>query len=467
MRRGSIALVAIITMFVLILAGCSGNDGARGAAGAAGTPGDTGASGTPGDPGAPGPVMPVIQSLFVEGSPSAPDGTMTATVIVQSAEGLALTYEWSVLGAGWSVASGGDTDTVTIAAPANYSASGTASVMVTDANGKSAVGTIALATQGNTAPVIQSISIYPPLVLTSANLVASAFDQNGDPLTYSWTIGGITDIATGSNTTWVSPGIPGYYNISLSVSDNTTSVSGNSFTYMSIGSQSPWPRFRRGIQGTGQSPVIGSATGEDSKWEFLTFDVGDGHGGPINSSPAIGPDGTVYVGSDDGYLYAINPDGTEKWSFETGDSVTSSPAIGADGTVYVGSNDGFLYAINPDGTKKWSVETGDYVTSSPAIGADGTIYVGSNDGFLYAINPDGTKKWSYEETGGPVTSSPAIGAGGTVYVGSYDGYLYAINSDGSYKWSFGYEDPIYSSPAIGADGTIYVGDNYGYLYAIE
>jgi hypothetical protein len=391
MRRGSIALVAIITMFVLILAGCSGNDGARGAAGAAGTPGDTGASGTPGDPGAPGPVMPVIQSLFVEGSPSAPDGTMTATVIVQSAEGLALTYEWSVLGAGWSVASGGDTDTVTITAPGNYDASGMASVTVTDANGKSAVGTIALATEGNTAPVIQSISIYPPLVLTSANLVASAFDQNGDPLTYSWTIGGITYIDAGSTMTWASPGIPGYYNISLSVSDNTTSVSGNSFTYMSIGSQSPWPRFRRGIQGTGQSPVIGSATGEDSKWEFLTFDVGDGHGGPINSSPAIGPDGTIYVGSDDEYLYAIDPmDGSYKWFYDLGDYVESSPAIGADGTVYVGSDNNYLYAIYPDGTQKWSFPTGGPIYSSPAIGPDGTVYVGSDDGYLYAINPDGT-----------------------------------------------------------------------------
>jgi len=157
---------------------------------------------------------------------------------------------------------------------------------------------IALATVGNTAPVIQSISVYPPLILTSANLVASAFDQNGDNLTYSWTIGGITDIATGSNTTWASPGIPGYYNISLTVSDGTTSVNGNSFTYMSIGSQSPWPRFRRDIQGSGQSSVIGSAADGSENWEF-------GYGDEFESSPAIGADGTVYVGSDDGYLYAL------------------------------------------------------------------------------------------------------------------------------------------------------------------
>ena len=76
--------------------------------------------------------------------------------------------------------------------------------------------------------------------------------------------------------------------------------------------------------------------------------------------------------------------------------VTSSPAIGSDGTIYVGSSDNNLYAINPDGSKKWAFKTGDYVDSSPAIGSDGTIYVGSNDSYLYAINPDGSKKWAFD-----------------------------------------------------------------------
>jgi eukaryotic-like serine/threonine-protein kinase len=67
--------------------------------------------------------------------------------------------------------------------------------------------------------------------------------------------------------------------------------------------------------------------------------------------------------------------------------VESSPAIGADGTVYVGSDDNKLYAINPDGSLKWTYITGDYVRSSPAIGANGTVYVGSYDGKLYAIGP--------------------------------------------------------------------------------
>jgi outer membrane protein assembly factor BamB len=83
--------------------------------------------------------------------------------------------------------------------------------------------------------------------------------------------------------------------------------------------------------------------------------------------------------------------GKLKWSFKTGGSVESSPAIGSDGTIYVGSNVLKLYAINPDGSLKWSFKTGDQIEmSSPAIDSDGTIYVGSWDDKLYAIYGSGS-----------------------------------------------------------------------------
>ena len=67
----------------------------------------------------------------------------------------------------------------------------------------------------------------------------------------------------------------------------------------------------------------------------------------MRSSPAIGSDDTVYVGSADKKLYAINgKSGVKLWEFETGSEVWfSSPAISSDGTVYVGSYDKKLYAI--------------------------------------------------------------------------------------------------------------------------
>ena len=137
-------------------------------------------------------------------------------------------------------------------------------------------------------------------------------------------------------------------------------------------------------------PAPWEPPGEPGKliWEFET-------GGDVDSSPAIGSDGTVYVGSDDNKLYAINgKTGIKLWEFETGSYVLSSPAIGSDGTVYVGSWDKKLYAINgKTGVKLWEFETGHVVHSSPAIGSDGTVYVGSGSFFdkdkkLYAIRTD-------------------------------------------------------------------------------
>ncbi|MGC2763169.1 MAG: PQQ-binding-like beta-propeller repeat protein, partial [Candidatus Binatus sp.] len=146
------------------------------------------------------------------------------------------------------------------------------------------------------------------------------------------------------------------------------------------------------------------------------------------------------------YDTSTNP-GKQKWAFVgtvcCGDEADSSPAIGSDSTIYFGSSDNNLYAINPNGTLKWTFATGDVILSSPATGADGTIYVGSLDGYLYAVNANGTLKWAFlpcEDCVGPyvdeVWSSPAIGSDGTVYVGFYNGNLYAISSVGSLNWVF-------------------------------
>ena len=220
---------------------------------------------------------------------------------------------------------------------------------------------------------------------------------------------------------------------------------------------SPWPMRGHDARHTGQSLYKGPVTA-NLKWEFKT-------GGSVFSSPVIGSDGTVYVGSSDNHLYAINRDGSLKWKFKTEDDVSSSPAVESDGTIYAGSKDNYLYAITPDGSLKWKFETGDDVWSSPAIGPDGTVYVGSGDNYLYALNPDGSLKWKFK-TGDWVASSSAIGADGTVYVGSIDDYLYAVNPDGSLKWKFKTRDAVTSSPATGADGTVYVGSWDNYLYAV-
>lgn len=178
----------------------------------------------------------------------------------------------------------------------------------------------------------------------------------------------------------------------------------------------------------------------------------------VQSSPAIAPDGTIYVASMDTRLWALNPNGTVKWSVSpTFSSINSSPVVAPDGTVYVLDQFG-LYAYVDEGDKavqKWhtSIETSE-ADGSPSIGTDGTVYfVHGGTRTLYAVAPDGTSRWQhkFDRIGFFPATSPAIGADGTIYVG-LEG-LYAFASDGSVKWHVpGSSD----APAtVGHDGTVY------------
>ena len=151
-----------------------------------------------------------------------------------------------------------------------------------------------------------------------------------------------------------------------------------------------------------------------------------------------------------------------KWTFHTHGEVISSPAI-ASGVVYVGSNDGTLYAIDQQsGTQKWKFPTAARITSSPAV-ADGLVYFSSYDGNFYAVDTaTGKQRWKFRNAGehryaathlhGSVPegetmpdpfdfylSSPAIW-NSAVYLGSGDGNIYALDTaTGALKWSSAYE----------------------------
>lgn len=200
------------------------------------------------------------------------------------------------------------------------------------------------------------------------------------------------------------------------------------------------------------------------KWRFLCgVDGDDIYGG----CPAIGADGTIYVGSDSKNMYAINPDGTKKWSFATGNKIFGSASIASDGTIVFGSRDGNVYALNTDGSQKWVFTTGGEVKSSPAIDADGIIYIGSFDDNVYAINPDGTEKWRVT-TGGDVESNPVIGVGGMIYFGSADNKFYAVNKDGAISWTFDFAgEKCIGNAVVDNQGTVYVGARDKIFYAFN
>jgi len=188
------------------------------------------------------------------------------------------------------------------------------------------------------------------------------------------------------------------------------------------------------------------------KWSYAV-----GNDGDVSTSPAIAPDGTIYmVGTGAGIVHAFNPAGTLLWKRPLGGFVVySSPALGADGTIYVGNTNGDLCAVSPAGVLLWKANLkGGIRFGSPSIGADGTIYQGSTGG-IGAVSPEGDVLWQREEMG-YVATAPAIAADGTIYVAGQKGF-YALNPDGSVRWSLVTGERFRSSPVIGSDGVIYTG----------
>ena len=105
----------------------------------------------------------------------------------------------------------------------------------------------------------------------------------------------------------------------------------------------------------------------------------------MRGSAAVGPDGVVYVGSDDRRLYAFAPDGFKLWTYTTGGWVRSTPAVSSDGTIYVGSYDNSLHAVTAAGLKAWEFTTDSAVSSSPALAASGVVYFGGWNKRFYAV----------------------------------------------------------------------------------
>jgi outer membrane protein assembly factor BamB len=211
--------------------------------------------------------------------------------------------------------------------------------------------------------------------------------------------------------------------------------------------------------------------------------------GPVYSSPALDEDGDIrqlYIGSTDANLYALKLDenGKEAWPpFTTGGKITSSPVIGFDGTVYIGSLDHFLYAVNPmtgksmTGDEEWlfPFDAKSEIYGSPALDRDGTIFLGtasfgggiSDQNGIFALSHTGEKKW-FVQHGAGFSSSPVIDPDGVVCIGSNSNKMYGINRHGDSLANFKkFSDDHAASPAMGSNDYIFCAAKDGIFYGLN
>ena len=187
----------------------------------------------------------------------------------------------------------------------------------------------------------------------------------------------------------------------------------------------------------------------------------------FHSSPVV-VDGTVFVGSTDGRLYAVSTEGKTRWSHPTGHVVRSSPAV-ADGKVFFGSFDGKVYALDAaTGREVWTLDTRvpkvpwHYGIQGSCAVSEGVVYVGSRSAFFHGIDAaTGKLLWKRDHQGSWVTGSPAV-RDGLAYVGQSDGNkIVAVDSRGREVWCVPSQNATFGSPALSGD-VLYVTTNDNY-----
>jgi outer membrane protein assembly factor BamB len=273
-----------------------------------------------------------------------------------------------------------------------------------------------------------------------------------------------------------------------------------------------WPMFRGNNQLTGVADTTLPARPE-VLWQFKT-------GENFGSSAAI-VDGVVYVGCDDGFLYAINlEDGRLKWKSEpalfAGNStskplaaaIQSSPAV-HQGLVFYGDEDGMFHAVDQKtGKQKWTFKTDAEIISSPNPTGDRVLF-GSYDGNLYCLGvKDGALIWKVKTEGrvhgtpgifedkvvvagcdeklrvvrlsdgaavaavpmGSVSGASAAILRGDVHVGTFGNQVHCMDlASGKFKWTFDNADkdfPFYASAAV-TDSLVVIGGRDKFIHAID
>jgi outer membrane protein assembly factor BamB len=206
--------------------------------------------------------------------------------------------------------------------------------------------------------------------------------------------------------------------------------------------------FREGMLG---SPTVlpGSARNNDVTW---------------HSAPLLTTSGSILLPRQN-FLDSISPHGSPEWDLELTSGHLGQAALAGDGTIYVGDDNGALFAVDSGGSKKWRLDIGGSVIGSPVIDVDGVVYF-TDGNAVFAVSPDATVKWRWAPRDRThLLTSPVLAADGTIYVGG-EFALIALKPDGSLKWNLRTYSPT-SAATIAPDGTIYYACGYSWLCAVE
>ncbi|WP_321429180.1 PQQ-binding-like beta-propeller repeat protein [uncultured Methanolobus sp.] len=195
-------------------------------------------------------------------------------------------------------------------------------------------------------------------------------------------------------------------------------------------------------------------------------------------------------------LYAFDLYGNEMWqvSLDTDNAPDSStalyhPVVGEDGTIYLqvrGENTS-VYAVNPNGTVKWSqeIEAHCLIQTSPLV-IGNQVIIGIRNGIYSLDTGNGSVNWNYEITGEDMqwitdyyelARPPVADDNGNIYLAVQgkstsitDGKIQVLDTQGIEKWHHVTEEfstRFVMQPAISSNGTVYVLDDTAIIKALD
>lgn len=237
------------------------------------------------------------------------------------------------------------------------------------------------------------------------------------------------------------------------------------------------------------------------KWVFAISQITYG-GGAL-----VAPDGTIYQcvrNATINNVYAINPNGTQKWAVKLDAAIGAFPALSADGVLYCLTNKSTLYALDASsGAIKWQQSLDGATGSAVAIDKAGNVYAGTSaaiysfkpnkeqnwkleevnvteqatfalkdqvlyatlkNGGLVAVDmTNGTKKWTYPTTKGDAYFPIADKNGNVYFTEKGSQTVHAVNASGSKIWEKNVGNNLnYSGGALSTDGILYIGTQSNY-----
>ena len=177
----------------------------------------------------------------------------------------------------------------------------------------------------------------------------------------------------------------------------------------------------------------------------------------------------IYIPSMDHHLYAIDAKtGIQRWMTEDlGGSLVGTPALSPEGVLYVGTFGSQLVAVDSKyGDILWTTPTTDWVWGGPILQGD-TLYFGDLGGTLYAVDArTGNIRWQ-KTPDGPITESPLV-TEDAIYITTETGGFFALDLNGNVLWNKTFEGKLHTSPVKAGDKILVAATgNPELLYAFD